>query len=186
MKGIVFNLLEDVVSRHHGAALWEDLIDAAGVDGAYTSLGSYPDSDLEALVAAAAAALGTDRAGALRWFGVHAMPVLAERYPGFFAPHATARPFVLGVNDLIHAEVRKLYPGAACPHFRLADADDGDLMMDYRSERRMCALAQGFVEGAAAHYGEAVDFAHVACVDRGDPHCLFRIRWMAVGQTAAA
>ena len=30
MKGIIFNLLQDVVSQHHGEDVWDDLIDAAG------------------------------------------------------------------------------------------------------------------------------------------------------------
>ena len=54
MKGIVFNLLEEVVIRHHGEDVWDALLDAAGVAGAYTSLGNYPDEDLGKLVAAAA------------------------------------------------------------------------------------------------------------------------------------
>ena len=33
MKGIVFNLLEQVVTDAHGVAAWEDLLDDAGVDG---------------------------------------------------------------------------------------------------------------------------------------------------------
>jgi len=177
MKGVVFNLLEEVVRRHHGEDLWDDLLDDAGLDGAYTSLGSYADADIEALVAAAAGKLGLQREDVLRWFGQTAMPVLAELYPAFFEPHSSSRTFVLGVNSIIHAEVRKLYTGAECPHFNFRDDADGALLMDYRSSRRMCALAQGFIEGAASHYGEAVDFRHDSCVDRGDPHCVFHIRW---------
>lgn len=179
MKGIVFNLLEEVVIRHHGAEVWDDLLDAAGVGGSYTSLGSYSDDDMERLVAAASDKLGADRATVLRWFGQQAMQMLPKHYPDFFTPHRSSRPFVLGVNSIIHAEVRKLYTGAECPHFQIRELEDGGLTMDYRSSRRMCALAQGFVEGAAAHYGETVEFEHDTCVERGDAHCSFRIRWPA-------
>ena len=37
MKGVIFNLLEDVVVTTHGSTAWENLLDAAGVDGVYTS-----------------------------------------------------------------------------------------------------------------------------------------------------
>ncbi|MBN3851729.1 heme NO-binding protein, partial [Paraburkholderia sp. Ac-20342] len=37
MKGIVFNLLEELVRREHGEDAWDDLLDAAHVQGAYTS-----------------------------------------------------------------------------------------------------------------------------------------------------
>jgi hypothetical protein len=43
MKGIIFNLLEEVVIRDHGADTWDELLSATCLDGAYTSLGSYPD-----------------------------------------------------------------------------------------------------------------------------------------------
>lgn len=186
MKGVVFNLLETVVTRHHGAEVWDDLLDAAGLDGSYTSLGNYDDEEIEALVEAASKALGIDRAAVLRWFGRNAIPVLNELYPDFFAPHVSARPFVQGVNDIIHAEVRKLYTGASCPHFMIRENDDGSLSMDYRSARKMCALAQGFVEGAADFYGETVEFEHAACVEHGHPKCEFRIAWVESAKRVAA
>jgi predicted hydrocarbon binding protein len=65
-----------------------------------------------------------------------------------------------------------------------ADAS-GDLVMDYLSSRNMCALAQGFVEGAAAWYGEPVTFEHAACTAHGDPHCTFRIAWPSAAVEAA-
>jgi hypothetical protein len=138
------------------------------------------------LVAAAAGALNTDRNGVLSWFGRMAIPVLAELYPEFFTPHRSAWPFVRGVNDIIHAEVRKLYPGAGCPQLPIREAPDGALIMDYHSSRRLCALAQGFVEGAAAYYGEAVVFEHLTCVDAGDQGCSFRIAWIGQSEQSHA
>lgn len=176
MKGVVFSLLEVVVTRAHGEGAWDDLLDAAEVGGAYTSLGNYDDAELEALVAAACSALSLTREEVLRWFGRQAIPVLAELYPDLFK-HDSARPFIRGVNDVIHAEVRKLYPGAACPHFGIQETPDGRLSMNYHSQRRMCALAQGFVEGAADWWCEEVEVEHLACVDRGDHGCEFQIRW---------
>ena len=66
MKGIVFNLLEQVVVQHHGDAVWEKLLDTAELSGSYTSLGSYPDSEILGLVTAASwedASLGCPEPG---------------------------------------------------------------------------------------------------------------------------
>lgn len=175
MKGVVFNLLQDVVVDAHGADAWDDLLDAAGLDGAYTSLGNYPDSQMQALVAAAAQALHLDADAVLRWFGQRAMPRLARRYPGFFEGHADTRSFLLSLNSIIHPEVRKIYPGADVPVFDFQDGSDGALLMGYLSPRRLCALAQGFAEGAANHFGESLEFTHIACMHHGDPRCLFHI-----------
>lgn len=186
MKGVVFNLLESVVTTHHGRDAWDDLLDAAGVGGAYSSLGNYDDSEIEALVVAAGSALNLSRAEVLRWFGREAMPVLAASYPEFFQPHASARPFVAGVNDVIHAEVRKLYAGAACPHFGVREEADGAMTMRYHSSRRMCALAEGFIQGAAAHWCETVEVEHTACVERGDHHCELKLRWIEAADRVRA
>ncbi|PTS91941.1 MULTISPECIES: heme NO-binding domain-containing protein [unclassified Caulobacter] len=180
MKGVIFNLLQAAVTETHGADLWDDLVDEAGVDGAYTSLGNYDEADLEQLVAAAGRALGLTRAEVLRWFGRQAMPHLASAYPVFFEGHRSATTFLAGINDVIHVEVRKLYVGAVCPHFNIQAARPDRMDMDYHSPRRLCALAHGFVEGAARHFGETVEFRHLTCVERGDAGCTFRIGWPAL------
>jgi predicted hydrocarbon binding protein len=71
--------------------------------------------------------------------------------------------------------VRKLYPGAAVPVFEFDDSSPETLEMTYRSPRRLCALAVGFIEGAAAEYGEDVTVEHSVCVARGDGRCVFRV-----------
>ena len=175
MKGVVFNLFEEVVRRSHGEDTWDALLDHAGLAGSYTSLGSYPDEDMSKLVLAASRALAMAPADVLRWFGRGAMPILVQRYPNFFSAHTSTRPFILSVNEIIHPEVRKVYPGADVPIFDFHDAPDGALLMGYQSTRKLCALAQGFVEGAAAYYGEAVNFEHLNCMHNGDPKCVFRL-----------
>lgn len=175
MKGIVFNLLEEVVGRHYGDSVWDDLLDAAELTGAYTSLGSYPDSDMSKLVGAASSALSLPPADVLRWFGRQAMPLLAERYSAFFAPHTSTRSFLTSLNSIIHPEVHKLYAGAHCPHFHFDDAPDGALLIGYNSPRRLCDLAHGFIEGAADHYQENIRLDHPHCMAHGDRHCVIRM-----------
>jgi hypothetical protein len=175
LKGIVFNLLEEVVTDEHGAELWEQLLAESGVEGAYTSLGSYPDEDLVRLVSAASARLETDPQDVIRWFGREALPLLADRYPQFFESHSSTRDFLLTLNDIIHPEVRKLYPGADVPVFEHRIEPDGRLLMGYSSKRQLCAFGEGLIEGAAAHFGETVHVEQPECVRRGDPRCILEV-----------
>ena len=177
MKGVIFNLLEEAVSDSFGSDTWEDLLEAAGLDGAYTSLGSYPDEEIAALVQAASDALGKSPGDILRWFGRTAMPRLAQRYPQFFECQPDGRAFVLSVNAIIHPEVRKLYAGAGCPNFHFREDPDSTLMIGYQSPRQLCDLAHGFIEGAADHYGQTVAIDHVACMKSGDALCRIATRW---------
>jgi hypothetical protein len=186
MKGIVFNLLEEVVSSRHGETAWDNLLDATGLTGAYTSLGSYPDEEIEKLVLAGASALGMSPEEILRWFGRASMPLLANRYPAFFTEQPNARSFILSVNKIIHPEVRKLYSGAHCPFFHFTHGADGALVMAYDSPRKLCALAHGFIEGAGDHFGETLNVEHISCMHRGDPKCLLGIRVAEPGSADAA
>lgn len=174
VKGVVFNVLEQLVARDHGEETWDALLDVAGLDGAYTSLGSYPDEDLMRLVDAASVELGLTSDEVVRWFGRSALPLFATRYPQLFEPHDSTRSFVLTLNDIIHPEVRKLYPGADVPVFDFEERN-GVLIMGYRSPRKMCAFAEGLLHGAADHYGEQLTIDQPRCMNRGDDRCVLEI-----------
>src|SRR5690606_27411138 len=99
--------------------------------------------------------------------------------------HPDTRAFVLALNDIIHPEVRKLYPGADVPDFGFDTRDPDVLRMTYRSARRLCAFAEGLIEGAARHYGEDVAVRQTACMHRGDSACVFELRF-SLTETSAA
>lgn len=176
MKGVIFNLLEDVVSGAYGDRTWDDLLEKANLDGAYTSLGSYGDAELMTLVSTAGSALSMSDADVLRWFGRQAIPEMVKRWPAFFAAHQKTVPFLLTLNSVIHPEVRKLYAGAYCPHFDFTSGTDGSLLMGYRSPRKLCGLANGFILGAGDHYGETLNVEHVECMHKGADRCLIAVR----------
>lgn len=175
MKGIIFNLLEEIVTEEHGAETWDDLLDRADLDGAYTSLGSYPDEDLAKIVEAASTALAVPPNDVVRWVGRRALPRFHERYPTLFEPYTTTRSFALRLNDIIHPEVRKLYPGAGVPEFAFDATSSDVLVMEYASPRRMCAFAEGLLLGTGDHYGEDVQIAQPECMNRGDARCLIEV-----------
>lgn len=180
MKGIIFNLAEEVVRNSHGEDAWDAVLDGAGLDGSWTSLGSYPDKDLAKVVGSAARWLGLSVEATLRVIGEGAVPLLAQRYPQFFRPHATTSSFVLTLNDVIHPEVRKLYPGATPPTFGFASLGQNDLSLSYSSARQLCALAVGFLHGAASHYGQSVVITQPSCGLRGDARCLIHCQFADV------
>ena len=177
MKGIVFNLLEQAVTDKYGEDTWDSLIDAAGVDGSYTAVGSYPHEEIFAIVKAASDALGADADDLVRWFGRAALPQLAERYPVFFEGHDSTRAFLLTLNDVIHPEVRKLFPGAYAPSFEFDTSEAGVLSMSYRSHRNLCSFAEGLIDGAADRFGETAQIEQPSCSKRGDEDCILKIRF---------
>ena len=172
LKGIVFNILQQVVSDEHGEEVWDDVLEEAESAGIYTAVGSYPDEELTSLVAVASEKLGTTPDNLVRDFGRRAIPHFAQRYPQFFDPHTDTKSFVLTLNEVIHPEVRKLFPGADVPNFEYATPDERSVELAYVSPRRLCSFAEGLVLGAADHYGETVQLHHTSCVKQGDEKCV--------------
>lgn len=172
MKGIVFQLLEEAVTEQFGADTWESLLDAAALDGAYTSLGNYPDAQLFGLVGAASAALKKPAPDIVRWFGNACIPKFAERYPALFQSHKDSKSLILSLNQIIHPEVRKLYPGADVPDFDFKERGPKGLSLGYHSKRKLCAFAEGLIEGTAHHFGETVTLSQSLCMLRGEAKCV--------------
>jgi hypothetical protein len=175
MKGVIYNLLESCVSAEYGEDAWDDLLETAGVDGAYTSLGSYSDAEFVSLVSAASEAFAKPRDVIIRWFGRESVPLLAEQFPELFVAHPSMRDFVLALNRIHHSEVRKLYTDADLPTFGYDGTGERMLVLAYRSPRKLCAFGEGLLEGAAAHYGEQIEIEQPDCMLRGDDHCTIQI-----------
>lgn len=171
MKGVVFNLLEHVVSEKYGEETWDSLLEATGQEGAYTAVGSYEDGNFLSLVAVASSELGVPVDELVRWFGRSSLPLLREKYPAFF-DHDSTRSFILTLNDVIHPEVRKLFPGADVPDFDFETSGDGQITLGYRSARKLCSFAEGLIEGAAEYFGEQVRMEQPQCMKRGDEKCM--------------
>lgn len=178
VKGLMFNVLEDVITDAYGPEAWDSLICMAGAEGAYSSLGSYPDTEFHAIAHAAATLTGQETTDVLQAFGQSAMPIILKRFPLFAEGVGDARTFLLSLNSVIHPEIRKIFAGAACPHFKYAIGDD-IIQITYHSRRRFCDIAQGLARGALFHFGEAGEVSHPECLHSGNDACRLDIRWAA-------
>ena len=59
-------------------------------------------------------------------------------------------------EDIIHAEVRKLYPDAELPSFIVEYHDADRLVLLYQSPRHFEDLAEGLMHGCVAHFKEPI------------------------------
>lgn len=167
MKGVVFSEFLEFVEARHGADMVDDIIEASGAGGAYTTVGTYPHAELVALATQLCQRTGQTMPEMLRRFGRHMAGVFERSFADYFARSTNLFEFLASVDDHIHVEVRKLYPDAELPTFEVAERDAQRLVLDYRSPRRMEALAVGLIEGAASHFGTTVDVATSALGDGG-------------------
>ena len=155
MKGVVFTEFLDFVAARHGADMVDDIIDACDLPsgGAYTAVGTYSHAEMVTLCGALGERTGEPVADLVRDFGTHLSGTFARGYPAFFTRNGNFFDFLESIEAHIHVEVRKLYPDAELPTFRVEERTPTRLVMEYRSPRRMGDLAEGLILGSAGQYG---------------------------------
>ncbi|MCB9690933.1 MAG: heme NO-binding domain-containing protein [Alphaproteobacteria bacterium] len=153
MKGIVFTELLDHTETVFGPAALEEAIEAVDLPHgcAYTAIGTYPTTELVALVVAVAKNTGTPVPDLLRGFGAHLLRTFARRYPVFFAVPGPLE-LLAGVDDTIHVEVMKLWPDSELPRFEVLERTDRSIVLRYRSPRCMSPLAEGLIQATLDHW----------------------------------
>ena len=155
MKGVVFTEFMDMVEQRFSSDMLDDIIGDAQLPsgGAYTSVGTYPHGEMVALVSALSARSGAAVPDLLRAFGEYLFGRFVKGYPAFFIGQNDAFTFLAGIEDVIHAEVRKLYPDAELPRFEVEHHDERRLAIVYSSGRHFEDLAEGLIAGCVAHFG---------------------------------
>jgi predicted hydrocarbon binding protein len=183
MKGIIFNLLEDFLTENLGEEKFEELIEGCSLKTRepFVGPGSYPDEDLLAIVDRAVEVMGMTKPEALRAFGKFCIGKLAEKYPPFFGRHDDAKSFLKTLNAMHCLEVKKLYADAKPPEFVMEDPSPDRLVMRYLSERKLCPLVEGLIEGVAAHYGAPVRHRQRQCMLAGAPFCEYELEFAPAG-----
>jgi hypothetical protein len=173
MKGAVFVCFADMIQARFGLSMWDAIIGATrpASGGAYTSAGNYDDAELFAYVAELSRRVQTPPPDLVRAFGEYLAPAFKKMYPTLFA-YASAKDLIQNVDRVVHAEVRKLYPDAAPPTFDCRDTGPKRLEIEYRSNRKLCMLAEGLIVGTATQFNQTAHIEHAQCMHRGADHCL--------------
>ncbi len=169
MKGVVFTEFLEMVESRFSADMVDDIIDDANLPGggAYTSVGTYPHEEIVRLVQALSQRSGLSVRDLLLVYGEHLFGRFVVAYPAFFSNTTDIFQFLSGIEDIIHADVRKLYPDAELPSFVVERHSAHELVLVYESSRHFEDLAEGLMRGCVAHFGGGVGIRRER-VDAGD------------------
>lgn len=156
MKGIIFREFLEMVENKFGYEIVDQIITDSNLpnNGAYSSVGTYPHSEMFSLVANLSKHTGIEIPALLEAYGKHAFGVFAVAYPHVFKEYHDAFSFLSGVEGTIHVEVKKLYPEAELPTLVVNEMDDRKMVLIYRSQRKMGFFAKGLIMGCFEHFNE--------------------------------
>ena len=180
MKGLVFTTFYAHCEEQYGADMLDDIIDDANLPnkGAYTSVGTYPFQEIVALITALVRRTGQSLPAVLEHFGRACFGKWVSYVPAHFE-NKDLFDILAGIDDFHEFEVRKLYPDAELPSFKVESRSDRELVLRYFSCKPLADLAAGVIKGAAAHLGEEISVTHRPVTDGTEAHVRFEVRRIA-------
>lgn len=176
MKGVVFNEFNELVEEKFGLEMWQKLLDKVKPEsgGLYTSANTYKDEELFGLVAALSEETKVAVPDLVKTFGEHLAGKLTGLYPNF-VEGKSIKEFLLSIHDVVHVEVKKIHPDAGLPSFEYEDPGDNQLVMIYKSPRKLEKLAEGLILGTGKVYNTPIDLKITKSYEKGDDHCRFEM-----------
>lgn len=176
MKGLVFTTFYDHCVQSFGEDMLDDIIEESGVpnDGAYTSVGTYPFEQMVDLITAMCRLTGKALPEVLHDFGRFCFGKWVAYSPDFFSGKQLFD--VLASVDHFHEyEVRKLYPDAELPSFKVMARTNDRLTLRYESCKPLANLAAGVIAGASDYLASPVTITHFAERDACGDYVRFEI-----------
>lgn len=156
MKGIIFKEFLEMVEDKFGYEMVDTIIEESKLpnDGAYTSVGTYPHTEIVSLVSNLSKHSNIEGAKLLEVFGEHAFGIFSVAYKEMFKGHNNAFKFLSSVEGTIHVEVLKLYPEAELPTLVTSSMDNNKMVLLYKSTRAMSDFAKGLILGCLKYFNE--------------------------------
>ena len=176
MKGIVFNIFSDLVVEKFGMQMLNDIIADVKPEsgGIYTSINTYDDQEMFHLVGALSVRTKIAINDLIHVYGEYMFPLLAKKHHDFVAGHNDVFSLLKTLNDVIHVQVLKLYPDAVVPDIQCEHSVEqipDQMILSYTSPRKLCALAEGLITGAATYFNQPLAITHSVCMHEGAPQC---------------
>jgi len=181
MKGIVFNILEALIVEKFGDETMEDIYSNVQFSGdilPFISPETYPDSDLFAIVSFLSKKTLIPVDDLIFQFGKFMFPVFFDKYPIFFKNINSPIEFLKSVNDIIHVEVKKIFEEAVPPLVIVDQINKNKIELKYHSERKLCKLLEGLLEGLAIHYNKKISYTHDVCMKNGADQCVYSVSFL--------
>ncbi|MEW6995111.1 heme NO-binding domain-containing protein [Colwelliaceae bacterium MEBiC 14330] len=173
MQGTIFTAFSDMVIEKIGMECWNELLDKTkpASQGIYTAGEQYKDGELIEMVKLLSKKTGIAINDLLTAFGEYIFETLYQNSPADLSSLTNLKDFLLAIDGVIHSEVKRVHPSAYLPSFKYHNSENGDLILEYSSKRKLCYLAVGLIQGAAAKFSEKISISHPVCMHKGADHC---------------
>ena|SRR5687768_10328311 len=155
MHGFVFQELKKYVVQKLGNAAWDMMTKKSHVEEKkYFPVNTYPDSEMESLLQAAAEITGNSRDEILEDFGAFLLPDLLRLYKPLLQPQWKTLELLENTERIMHTAVRYADKNASPPALVCKRAGPSKVTILYTSQRHMSAFGIGIIKAIGNYYGE--------------------------------
>jgi predicted Ser/Thr protein kinase len=176
MHGSICVILKKFVDQNFGNPTWCEILRLAGQEKLVLSpIQSYPDDVVLNIVGTTCEVLELDLDTALIEVGKFAAPELIRFAKGMLHPEWKSFEVLANVESLIHRTIRVTNPGAEPASIQAFELSENQMQVIYSSQRGLCSLAQGILEGLGGVYEEEISVTKDTCCKKGDPFCAYTL-----------
>lgn len=158
MHGIIFQQLQQFVTKTYGPFQWYELLDSVNLKGRiYMPTQVYPDYEAAAIIARASEISQTPAPLILEAFGEFMAPSLVKIYSASIKPEWNTIDLLEHVENAIHKAVRFADKNASPPELICERKSKSKVTINYSSGRRMIEVGIGIIKAIAKLKNETVD-----------------------------
>ena len=154
MKGIIFTEFLEMVESKFGLETVDNIIENTDLpsEGIYTSVGTYDFNEMVGLITELSQEVTLPAGDLIYAFGLYLFSSLGNAHPEVIASYTSPLALLYSIEDHIHVHVKKLYPDAELPTFKILEKTDSSISMIYSSSRGLYRLAHGLIEKTFEHF----------------------------------
>lgn len=155
MKGIIFTEFLEMVEETFGLESVDTIIEGASLpsEGAYTAVGTYDFNEMVQLLTALSTKTEIPVGDLLFEFGQYLFNSLVKIHPEVISAYTNPLGLLYSIEDHIHVQVKKLYPDAELPTFKVLEKTKDKMELVYASSRGLYRLAHGLMTKTFEHFG---------------------------------
>ncbi|MDV7186831.1 heme NO-binding domain-containing protein [Lutibacter sp. TH_r2] len=169
MKGIVFTEFLEMVEETFGLETVDYIIYKSDLKskGVYTSVGTYDFFEMLSLISNLSEKVNIPVNDLIYAYGLYFFSVLHKNHSNIMDLYETPFDMISSIENHIHIEVRKLYPGAELPTFKIIKKDDDFIELIYYSDRGLYMFAKALMEKTFEHFNKQANIEFELLKDNG-------------------
>jgi predicted hydrocarbon binding protein len=187
MHGIILKTLQAFVVDTYGEDAWLAVQEEADIEEkVYVPVTVYPDGDVYEIARTAGELTEQSPRTILTQYGEWVVPALLETYDLHIDDEWEGLELIANIQQF-HTSLRtRDMTTLTTPRIRSERVDENSVRITYDSDRKLCDVARGAIQGVADHFDEELVATERTCMHEGADECLFDIRRKTPGDADSA